>query len=160
MTRTTPLRPLDVEALFPELAAFRGTTTRLHPRPGRPEPSASSAGGPMLWPADEPWPMCGEAHGCGRGRRPVDIHRCRQVLAAAWAREQPSGPTQEERELLDDLHRVHRIPGTSDTDPLPMIGLAQLYRRDLPDLARDRTTAICCNCSGAPSTRTARAVTT
>lgn len=48
MTRTTPPRPLDVEARFPELAAYRGTTTRLHPRPGNPDASASSVGGPML----------------------------------------------------------------------------------------------------------------
>lgn len=134
MTRTTPSRPIDVEVLFPELAAFRGTTTRLHPRPGIPQELDSSVGGPMLWPVDEPWPTCGEAHGRGRGRRPGDIHRYRQVLAAAWARNPATGPTEEERELLEELHREHRIPGASETDPLPMIGLAQLYRRDLPDL--------------------------
>ncbi|MFF8909565.1 hypothetical protein [Streptomyces olivaceoviridis] len=83
MQRTTPPRPLDVEALFPELAAYRGTTTRLHPRPGRPGATAGSVGGPLLWPADEPWPVCGETHGRGRGRRPADIHRRRRVLAAA-----------------------------------------------------------------------------
>ncbi|MER5372980.1 hypothetical protein [Streptomyces sp. NPDC002553] len=134
MTRTTPQRPLDVEALFPELAAFRGTTTRLHPRPGTPGLSASSVGGPMLWPADEPWPMCGETHGRGRGLRPADIRRSRQILASAWEREQDPGPTDEEREALGELSRKHRIPGVSDSDPLPMIGLAQLYRRDVPDL--------------------------
>ncbi|MFF7331822.1 hypothetical protein [Streptomyces sp. NPDC008150] len=134
MTRTTPARPLDVEALFPELAAFRGTTTRLHPRPGRPDPSASSVGGPMLWPGDEPWPVCGEAHSRGHGRRPADIRRCRQVLASAWAREEAPGPTDEELKLLDELRREHRVPRASDSDPLPMIGLAQLYRRDVPDL--------------------------
>ncbi|WP_344570963.1 hypothetical protein [Kitasatospora viridis] len=136
MTRTTPPRPLDIEALFPELAAYRGTTTRLHPRPGSPNASASSVGGPMLWPANEPWPACGEAHGPGRGwgRRPADVHRYREVLSAAWAREQNPGPTDEERELLGELHREHRLPELSETGPLPMIGLAQLYRRDVPDL--------------------------
>ncbi|WP_031027333.1 hypothetical protein [Streptomyces sp. NRRL WC-3725] len=134
MPRTTPPRPLDVEALFPELAAYRGTTTRLHPRPGRPEPTASSVGGPLLWPADEPWPVCGEAHGGACGRRPADIHRRRQVLAAAWARAHAPGPTDEERELLVELHRKHRLPGGAETGPLPMIGLAQLHRRDVPDL--------------------------
>ncbi|MER7969277.1 hypothetical protein ABTX35_09835 [Streptomyces sp. NPDC096080] len=133
MTRTTPARPLDVEALFPELAAFRGTTTRLHPRPGRPDASASSVGGPLLWPADEPWPVCREAHGRGYGRRPADIHRRRRLLASAWAREEAPGPTDAERELLDELDREQRVPA-SDTDPLPLIGLAQLYRRDVPDL--------------------------
>ncbi|WP_262056262.1 hypothetical protein [Streptomyces sp. STR69] len=134
MPRTTPPRPLDVEALFPELAAFRGTTTRLHPRPGRPDHSASSVGGPMLWLTHEPWPVCGEAHGRGRGRRPADIHCYRQVLASVWTREQVPGPTDEERELLGELHREHRVPRASETDPLPMIGLAQIYRRDVPDL--------------------------
>ncbi|MHA6758824.1 hypothetical protein [Streptacidiphilus sp. PAMC 29251] len=134
MTRTTPPRPLDVEALFPELAAYRGTTTRLHPRPGSPQVSASSVGGPMLWPADEPWPVCDEAHGRGRGHRPADIHRYRQVLAAAWARGRNAGPTEEERGLLTELNRARRIPEASESDPLPMIGLAQLYRRDVPDL--------------------------
>ncbi|MGW0961320.1 hypothetical protein ACWD4K_20325 [Streptomyces gelaticus] len=134
MTRTTPPRPLDVEALFPELAAYRGTTTRLHPRPGAPGVSASSVGGPMLWPADEPWPVCTEAHGRGHGRRPADVHREREVLARAWAREPLSGPTEEDLRLLDELGREHRIPGIHETDPLPLIGLAQLYRRDVPDL--------------------------
>lgn len=88
----------------------------------------------MLWPSDEAWPVCEQAHGRGRGRRPADIHRQRQVLAAAWAREQAPGPTEDERKLLEELGREHRVPGLSRTDPLPMIGLAQLYRRDVPDL--------------------------
>ncbi|MET9436638.1 hypothetical protein [Streptomyces sp. NPDC006551] len=134
MTRTTPPRPLDVEELFPELAAHRGTTTRLHPRPGSPDASSSSVGGPLLWPADEPWPVCTEPHGRETGRRPADIHRERQVLAVAWARDPGSGPTAEERALLKELAREHRVTGVADTDPLPMIGVAQLYRRDIPDL--------------------------
>ncbi|MET8753866.1 hypothetical protein ABZW32_27760 [Streptomyces sp. NPDC004667] len=134
MTRTTPPRPLDVEALFPELAAHRGTTTRLHPRPGRPGVGDSSVGGPMLWPADEPWPVCTAKHKRSRGRRPEDVHRERQVLDAAWERDPVHGPTDEERALLEELRRRHRVPEAGDTDPLPMIGVAQLYRRDLPDL--------------------------
>ncbi|WP_373034344.1 hypothetical protein [Streptomyces sp. NRRL B-2790] len=82
MSKTTPPRPLDVVALFPELAAHRGTTTRLHPRPGRPEAAASSVGGPLLWPANESWPVCTEPHSHTRGRRPEGIHRRRQILAA------------------------------------------------------------------------------
>ncbi|MFG2824975.1 DUF1963 domain-containing protein [Kitasatospora sp. NPDC048365] len=58
MTRTTPPRPVDVETLFPELAPLARTAIRLHPRPGRPTPEQSSVGGPLLWPADEPWPVC------------------------------------------------------------------------------------------------------
>ncbi|MFE7778521.1 hypothetical protein ACFU5O_32510 [Streptomyces sp. NPDC057445] len=135
MTRTTPPRPLDVEALFPELTAHRGTTTRLHPRPGAPDVSDSSVGGPLLWPVDESWPVCTEPHGRELGGRPADIHRRRQVLDASWARNPASGPTEDERHLLQELDREHRVAGVADTDPLPMIGVAQLYRRDVPDLA-------------------------
>lgn len=96
--------------------------------------SVSSVGGPMLWPADEPWPVCDEAHGRGRGRRPADIRREREVLASAYAREPYEGLTEEERALVTALGRDHLVPGASETDPLPLIGLAQLYTRDVPDL--------------------------
>ncbi|MFJ9767346.1 hypothetical protein ACIRUY_26335 [Streptomyces erythrochromogenes] len=65
MTFTTPPRPLDAEALFPGLAAHRATATRLHPRAGRPTVRDSHVGGPLLWPAGEPWPECDEPHRYG-----------------------------------------------------------------------------------------------
>lgn len=52
--------PCDVEALFPELIGTARDVTLLYPRAGQPEPGDSSIGGPLLWPADEPWPMCAE----------------------------------------------------------------------------------------------------
>ncbi|MEE1782085.1 DUF1963 domain-containing protein [Streptomyces sp. SP17BM10] len=54
---------MDVEELFPELAPFRRETVRLHPRSGRPTCRDSSVGGPLLWPAREPWPQCPEHPG-------------------------------------------------------------------------------------------------
>ncbi|MFD7973442.1 hypothetical protein ACFV5D_32975, partial [Streptomyces clavifer] len=51
MSFTTPPRPLDVTALFPQLAPLARTATRLHPRPGTPSVHDSSVGGPLLWPA-------------------------------------------------------------------------------------------------------------
>ncbi|WP_318213012.1 hypothetical protein [Streptomyces sp. SCL15-6] len=132
MTRTTPPRPVDIEALFPELAGYRGTTTRLHPRAGSPRAEDSSVGGPLLWPVDEPWPVCVEPHVRDRGRRLADIRRERELWAAAHPR--GTGLTDAEREILDALKRTHRIPGLTETTPVPMIGLAQLYRRDVPDL--------------------------
>ena len=59
MTRTTPPRPVDVEAAYPELGPLARPATRLHPRRGTPTAEQSSIGGPLLWPADEPWPTCG-----------------------------------------------------------------------------------------------------
>ncbi|WP_329570999.1 DUF1963 domain-containing protein [Kitasatospora sp. NBC_01266] len=62
MTRHTPPRPVDVEQLFPELVPLRRTTTRLHPRTGTPGVHESSVGGPLNWPAAEPWPHCVQRH--------------------------------------------------------------------------------------------------
>lgn len=61
-SHTTPPRPLDVTTLFPQLAPLARTATRLHPRPASPTPNDSSVGGPLLWPAHEPWPHCEETH--------------------------------------------------------------------------------------------------
>ncbi|MER5604394.1 hypothetical protein, partial [Streptomyces sp. NPDC002265] len=52
--------PFDVEAVFPELAGTAREVTLLYPRAGRPGPGESSIGGPLLWPAGEPWPVCAE----------------------------------------------------------------------------------------------------
>src|SRR5262249_6720429 len=57
MRRTTPPRPLDIALLFPELLLYSTTATRLHPRPGEPTADDSSVGGPLYWPAAEPWPV-------------------------------------------------------------------------------------------------------
>jgi hypothetical protein len=62
MARHTPPRPVDVESRFPELALHRKAAVRLHPRIGNPQPSESSIGGPLLWPAREPWPYCYGEH--------------------------------------------------------------------------------------------------
>ncbi|MFD0354150.1 hypothetical protein ACFVHW_10465 [Streptomyces sp. NPDC127110] len=62
MSRITPPRPVDVAALFPQLAPLARPAIRLHPRPGSPTSNDSSVGGPLLWPADEPWPHCDESH--------------------------------------------------------------------------------------------------
>jgi hypothetical protein len=58
VARTTPRKPINVAAFFPELEPYRRTAIRLHPRPGNPGPGDSSVGGPLLWLADEPWPTC------------------------------------------------------------------------------------------------------
>lgn len=63
MTRTTEAPSLDIAREFPELGAHARTTVRLHPRPGTPDPRDSHIGGPLWWPAAEPWPQC-EAPDC------------------------------------------------------------------------------------------------
>lgn len=63
MARTTPPRSVDVAAHLPELAPLARTAVRLHPRPGDPTPADSSIGGPLWWPAAEPWPTRDEHDG-------------------------------------------------------------------------------------------------
>jgi hypothetical protein len=130
MARTTPPRPFDITELFPELRHHRRTTTRLHPRTGAPTAAESSIGGPLLWPADKPWPMCtdGEDHHVGILLAPATVRRSREIHAAAAAR---PGFTDEERAELaagdvpEPEELIHR--------PVPLVAVAQLYRRDVPD---------------------------
>ncbi|PKV82781.1 hypothetical protein [Streptomyces sp. TLI_146] len=61
-TRTTPPRPVDIGAVFPALAPLARPAVRLHPRPGSPTVHDSSIGGPLLWPAQQPWMYCRIGH--------------------------------------------------------------------------------------------------
>ncbi|QNP65794.1 hypothetical protein [Streptomyces genisteinicus] len=131
MTRTTPPRPVDVEAVFPELAAHRRTATRLHPRPGVPKAEESSVAGPLLWPADEPWPVCTAVHPKDIGHRLADVRERRRILAGARGRD----VTEEERRVLDGMTRGPHAPRVGESDPLPLLAVAQLWTRDVPDLA-------------------------
>ncbi|MGH4033571.1 prolyl oligopeptidase family serine peptidase [Actinomycetota bacterium Odt1-20B] len=47
---TTPPRPLDVTALFPQLVPLACRATRLHPRPGPRQCTTAPPAGPLLWP--------------------------------------------------------------------------------------------------------------
>jgi hypothetical protein len=135
MARTTPPRPVDVTALFPELAPLARTTVRLHPRAGEPTTADSSIGGPLLWPADEPWPTCPEHTGpWHRGLVPADVRLRRRILAEAWARPRAEGAellTREERVIVDRATEPARI---SQDGPVPMVPVAQLYASDVPGL--------------------------
>ena len=130
MPRTTPSRPADVEELFPGLAEFRRTATRLHPRPGDPKAQDSSVAGPMLWPADEPWPMCTAVHPKGTGHLLADVRLARRIHAASEGRKK----TEKEIALLATLRDGLHDPGIGDADPIPMLAAAQLWARDIPDL--------------------------
>ncbi|MEN3610693.1 hypothetical protein AAH979_14195 [Plantactinospora sp. ZYX-F-223] len=59
---TTIASPIKMAEVFPQVVPFARVATRLHPRKGSPGVEQSSVGGPLLWPADEPWPGCGGEH--------------------------------------------------------------------------------------------------
>ncbi|MFI8865701.1 hypothetical protein OG810_23700 [Streptomyces sp. NBC_01693] len=130
MTRTTPPRPLDVEAAFPALAAHRRTATRLHPRHGSPGVQESSVAGPLLWPADEPWPVCTAVHPKGTGHLLSDVRLSRRILEDSRGRER----TEKERRLLEGMSEGDHVPELQDDAPLPMLAVAQLYAHEIPDL--------------------------
>jgi hypothetical protein len=157
MTRTTPPRP-DVVAAVPELAAYARTATRLHPRRGSPGVGDSSIGGPLLWPAEEPWPTCAADNATAHRhvanlRRPADERQCRRILSAASGRTRRGQRLRlykEERALLAQADRPVPTGELDRAAPLPLLAVAQLYRRDVPDLAGP-SRPTCCRCCGAPS---------
>ncbi len=63
----------------------------------------------------------------------------RRILDEAWSRVpapgQRPGPTDEEGNVLRSFKRARHAPSLGDTDPVPLLALAQLFRRDVPGLA-------------------------
>lgn len=113
------------------------TATRLHPRPGGPTTGDSSVGGQLLWPVDEPWSVCtdGDAHYVSELRTPATVRRSREIYAAAAARAAASGAryelTDSERSEVPDYDFSE--PHDLIEQPIPLVAVAQLYRRDVPD---------------------------
>ncbi|MFF2013139.1 hypothetical protein ACFVWY_29265 [Streptomyces sp. NPDC058195] len=124
-------------AEFSELAGLARSAVRLHPRPGAPTVQDSSVGGPLLWPAAEPWPEHTPAYRPGRPLTTLaDIRTRRDLLTRAWAR--PRGPrenlfTRQEQEVIDRIGAGY-APESLPEGPLPLIPVAQLYARDVPGL--------------------------
>ncbi|MFI5718180.1 hypothetical protein [Nocardia sp. NPDC051750] len=135
MARTTPPRPVDIASVFPELAPLVRQAVRLHPRPGLPTVHQSSIGGPLLWPADEEWPVCVQEHDHWQMPSSVaDIREQRAMLEEAWLRPRASGEdllTSEQRARLAELEAGHP---EHDDEPNALLPVAQLYIRDIPGL--------------------------
>jgi hypothetical protein len=93
-------------------------------------------GGPLRWPAAEAWPVCERTdHYLDRVLRPDTVRARRAVYAAASARAAATGKpyqlTDDERESLPrfDFSEPHALA----YGPTPLVPVAQLYRRDVPD---------------------------
>ncbi|MBU3062942.1 hypothetical protein KO481_15590 [Nocardia sp. NEAU-G5] len=72
MIVTTPRMRRALLSAFPELLGYALPAVRLHPRAGAPIPRQSSVGGPLLWPRDEPWPVCSDPHPITKTRPMTD----------------------------------------------------------------------------------------
>jgi hypothetical protein len=137
MSFTTPPRPFDITALFPQLAPLARTATRLHPRPGSPMVHDSSVGGPLLWPADEPWPYCNEQHDSGvtsvvHSLDDIRLFRRRQVAATERQLRDPQAPAVTPEEL--EAAKRFREGRPWFDGPIALLPVAQLYARDIPFL--------------------------
>ncbi|GAA3901616.1 hypothetical protein GCM10023084_62570 [Streptomyces lacrimifluminis] len=132
MTRTTPPRPLELAEVFPELARMSRNVTRLHPRAGLPTVEDSSVGGPLLWPQDEPWPMCTRSHEVYEVVELEAVRAAHHLTVARWSRPEDEPPTPEEQSLLS--RNKPKKTDSPHTDPVPLLPVAQLYARDVPGL--------------------------
>ena len=147
MVRTTPPPPLDITAVFPELGLLGRRAVRLHPRAGTPGRGDNSLGGPLLWPAEEPWPVCDRWLVAER-REPIapeDLQRLRRLHDATH-----DGGRQVREETMEEYDERIRIAagGKIDLvagdraflepqphqDPAALIPVLQLYARDIPEL--------------------------
>jgi hypothetical protein len=154
MVDTVPPERDRLLAQFPELAQYARPAVRLHPRPGEASAHSSSVGGPLLWPAEEPWPVCGREHeieierlvevsdqeaeaGYRQRRRRVEAQHAHRVghlpedqLAKLRERE--------ERVLAQVPRRAHRrlvrSGGGRFPDPVVLAPVVQVFRRDAPML--------------------------
>jgi hypothetical protein len=138
---TTPSPLHDVTALFPGIAACARTATRLHPVPGCPAPGASHIGGPALWPAGEPWPVCTDEH-LVSVETPVPA-AIRTEIDAARQRPGFAGYAEAIARLAAEIpgfEGVNRRTGQAlgrdrRTEPTALVPVAQLRAADVPDLA-------------------------
>lgn len=135
MTRTTPPRPFNVTAALPQLAPLARSATRLHPRAGSPAPQDSSVGGPLLWPAGEPWPHCDGPHVWDQynpALSPDDVRVQRKIREARARRRQ--GETQVPSNAAEESAAYQRagMGQPWPEGPIPMLPVAQVYVRDVP----------------------------
>lgn len=129
---TTPPPPLDITTVFPALSALAATTIRLHPRGGRPRMRDSSLGGPLLWPAREPWPTCTQPHAHEK-KIQAPSHVTSMAEAVLWGATQSFRPGAYTRTGDGPIYAVVSDPRPPD-HPSPLIAIMQLYARDVPEL--------------------------
>ncbi|MEV5754323.1 hypothetical protein AB0L00_41465 [Actinoallomurus sp. NPDC052308] len=135
---------------IPAFAAHARPATLLRPTAGTPGAGDSSVGGPPLWPADEPWPVCPAPHLKEVREKLTDEERDTwQRIDRAVKERSRQNPgqgyvlTEEEARIQDeimagasmlDLTNWERSRTVQDTSGpgVPMVPVLQLYARDVP----------------------------
>ncbi len=138
---------------IPGLASFARKATLLRPAAGAPGLHESSVAGPLLWPADEAWPVCRGPHLVEARDRLADADRETMQRIDRDMRARRAGKpnaawemTEEEADIksrimdgagaLDMLtwERVRHVP-VSSVNGVPMVAVLQLHARDVPAAA-------------------------
>jgi hypothetical protein len=149
----TPALPPEVLAELPGLERFGRTTTRLHPRPAVVSFLDSHVGGPLRWPADEPWPVC-EASYLVAEQVPIPADLVARLEDAKTHRPAAHVLADGEVSLGEEIARLvgpgftgwgsdgdgllvgRRYVARPHPRPNPLVALAQLRAADIPDLPR------------------------
>ncbi len=144
--------PRTLIAHAPAFADHTRPATLLRPSAGDPSPHESSVGGPLLWPADEPWPVCRAPHLVHKREKLSDQDRklWQEIDRRMKERRQARGGgayevTAEDAEAQSrmmagagalDMITWERVRTVSEphTTPVPMVPVLQLHARDTPDL--------------------------
>jgi hypothetical protein len=145
--------PADLLTRFPALAPLRRPAARLHPRPGDVTAADSHIGGPLRWPADEPWPTCDTPHMVFE-EVPIPTELVTRLREREARRTQAHVLADGEWEVMEEIARLvgpgysgfgstgggpyvgHRYVPRPHPTPNPMVALAQLRAADLPELPR------------------------
>ncbi|MFI6416717.1 hypothetical protein ACIBG6_04670 [Streptomyces sp. NPDC050842] len=136
----------------PALAASTRQATLLRPTAGDPGPRDSSVGGPLLWPADEPWPVCRASHVVSKREKLSDPDReilqeydrrmkARRRARTPGASVMPKEEDEARTRIMDgangiDMKTWERVRTLSEypAAPTPMIPVLQLRAQDVPGL--------------------------
>jgi hypothetical protein len=121
-------RPWISPASSPSLVAWHGGRSACT-RAGTPGLDDSSLGGPLLWPADDPWPTCQHPHDRLEWiPLPPEISSWDQ--AVQWAQGTGLSVVREgDGPIFAQRHRG-QLPELAS----PLVGVLQLYARDVPQL--------------------------
>jgi hypothetical protein len=122
------------EERFPGLAPFACAATLLHPQPGQPSLHDSHVGGPLLWPAGEPWPTCTGPH-MEQEQIPITAELAESVRRgpAGWQELFALYPGAGSVTTTDEGHFVIRyVPRRCA--PNAMVAVLQLRAADIPEL--------------------------
>ncbi|GLY51202.1 hypothetical protein [Lentzea sp. NBRC 102530] len=109
--------PADRGRPIPGIEAWERPVVVLNPVPGAPTAADSHLGGPLLWPADEPWPWCESGHSGYVQVQDCENDRVPHFAAAQfYRRDFPELPFPDGTDLLQVLfcplyHRANGGPG-------------------------------------------------